>query len=100
MEIPDKEVRLTEVQLVALGSVAFALIFSYRLLGHLRTPGLAWDWNANLEMAWAAWYSVIRLHKFPLWQPWLCGGFPLLAHPESRILTPFFLLHLVCVANC
>lgn len=95
MEIPDKEVRLTEVQLVALGSVAFALIFSYRLLGHLRTPGLAWDWNANLEMAWAAWYSVIRLHKFPLWQPWLCGGFPLLAHPESRILTPFFLLHLV-----
>ena len=94
MKIPDKY-RLTEVQLVALGSVAFALIFSWRLLGHLGTPGLAWDWNMNLEMAWVSWYSVIRLHTIPLWQPWICGGYPILAHPESRILTPFFLLHLI-----
>src|SRR5271155_1379455 len=95
IKIAGKEVRLAEWQLVALGAVIFALIFCYLLLGHLSTPGLAWDWNLNLEMAWAAWYNVIRLHKFPLWQPWICGGYPILAHPESRILTPFFLLHLV-----
>jgi hypothetical protein len=92
--IAGKEVRLTEWQLVALGSVTFAAIFTYLVVEHIRTPGLAWDWNLNLEMAWAAWYSVVRLHKFPLWQPWICGGYPILAHPESRILTPFFLLTL------
>ncbi len=95
IEIAGRQIRLTEWWLVGLGSVLFALIFSYRMLGHLRTPGLAWDWNANLEMAWAAWYSVVRLHKFPLWQPWICGGYPILAHPESRVLTPFFLLTLI-----
>ena len=89
------KVQLTEAQLVAIGSIAFALIFSWHLLLHVGTPGLAWDWNMNLEMAWAAWYNVMRLHQIPLWQPWICGGYPILAHPESRVLTPFFLLHLI-----
>jgi hypothetical protein len=87
--------RWNETRLLALGSTFFALVFSYPLLGHLGTAGLAWDWMPNMQMAWAAWNCVIHLHQFPWWQPWVCGGYPIFAHPESRILTPFFLLHLV-----
>src|SRR5271156_5984894 len=87
--------RWNEATLLALGSALFAFVFCYPLLGHLGAASLGHDWNTNLEMAWAAWGSVTRLHPFPWWQPWLCGGFPIFAHPESRILTPFFLLHLI-----
>lgn len=86
---------LTSRILVGAGSILFALAFSYPLLGHLATPGFAFDWNYTFEHAWAAWYSVMRLHQLPIWQPWRCGGYPLLAHPETRILTPFFLLTLL-----
>lgn len=81
--------------LVLLGSVIFAFAFSYPLLGHMETAGLAWDWMPSMQLAWAAWNSVIHLHQFPWWQTWVCGGYPIFAHPESRILTPFFLLHLL-----
>jgi hypothetical protein len=87
--------RWNETKLLALGSALFALVFSYPLLGHLGTAGLGRDWNLNLEMAWATWDSVTRLHQFPWYQPWVCGGYPIFADPESRILTPFFLLHLI-----
>lgn len=87
--------RWNETKLLALGSTLFALAFSYPLLGHLATAGLVWDWMPNMQMAWAAWNSVVHLHQFPWWQTWVCGGYPIFAHPESRILTPFFLLHLL-----
>jgi len=87
--------RRSETKLLVLGSTLFALAFSYPLLGHLTTAGLVWDWMPNLQMAWAAWYTVVHLHRFPWWQTWVCGGYPIFAHPESRIITPFFLLHLL-----
>jgi hypothetical protein len=87
--------RWIETTLLALGSALFALVFSYPLLGHLGTAGLARDWNPSLEIAWAAWDSVTRLHQFPWWQPKFCSGYPVFAYPESRILTPFFLLHVI-----
>jgi len=80
--------------IVALGSTLFALAFSYPLLRHLGTAGLAWDWGYNTEKAWAAWYDVARLHQFPWSQQWVCGGYPIWAHPDSH-LGPFFLLHLL-----
>ncbi len=86
---------LTSRIVVGAGSILFALAFSYPLLGHLAVRGFAFDWNYNFEHAWAAWYSVMRLHQFPMWQSWRCGGYPLLGHPETRILTPFFLLTLL-----
>jgi len=87
--------RWNETKLLALGSTLFALAFSYPLLGHLSTAGMVWDWMPNMQMAWAARYTVVHLHRFPMWQTWVCGGYPIFAHPESRIITPFFLLHLI-----
>ena len=58
--------RWNETELLALGSTLFALAFSYPLLGHLSTAGMVWDWTPNMQMAWAAWNSVVHLHQFPM----------------------------------
>ena len=57
------------------------------------------DWDQHLAYAEAAAFSVGRFHEFPSWNPYTCGGVPLLAHPESRVLTPFFLLYLAMPAG-
>ncbi len=35
---------------------------------------------------------ILDFHQFPLWNPYICGGEPWLAHPESDFLSPNFLL--------
>lgn len=86
---------LAEVLWGSFASVIFALAFSYRLLGDMKGMGLDHDWDQTMEMHWVPFYTVTHFHQFPLWDPYKCGGIPLLANPSSRILTPFFLLHLL-----
>jgi len=81
---------------VVLGSVVFALSFTYQLLQHLSRTGPGGDRDQFMETAWAASYTVNHFRQIPFWDPYKCGGVPLLAYPESRVLTPFFLLHLFC----
>ncbi len=57
------------------------------------------DWDQHLAYAEAAAASVRQYQEFPSWNPYTCGGVPLLAHPESRVLTPFFLLYLALPAG-
>jgi len=83
-----------EPLLVGLGAVAFALAFSYPVLGHLTEAAFHTDWDLVRQLDWAAVHSVTHFHQLPLWNPYKCGGMPLLANPHSRIVTPFFLLHL------
>ncbi|HSP77741.1 MAG TPA: hypothetical protein VLQ93_04395, partial [Myxococcaceae bacterium] len=52
------------------------------------------DWDQHVAYAEAAAASVRQYGEAPFWNPYTCGGVPLLAHPESRVLTPFFLLYL------
>lgn len=52
------------------------------------------DWDQHIAYADAAATAVREHGELPLWNPYPCGGTPLLAHPESRVLTPFFLLYL------
>ncbi len=73
----------------------FALAFSYPLLSNMTGMGLDHDWDQTMEMHWAPVHTVVHFHQFPLWDPYKCGGIALLANPSSRILTPFFLLHLI-----
>jgi hypothetical protein len=80
---------------VALGSIALALIFCWPILPHLGRFGAFHDWEFTTELHWVPYYTVLRYHQFPLWNPYKCGGMPMFGNPQSRVLTPFFLLHLL-----
>ena len=77
---------------VALGSIAFSLLFCYPLIGHLRVAGTLNDWDYISASQWAAYWTVDQYHQFPLWNPFECGGMPLLGDPQSHLLTPWFFL--------
>ena len=48
-----------------------------------------------LEMVWAPYYVLRHFHQLPLWDPYKCGGMPMLGNPQSRLMTPMFLLTLL-----
>jgi len=48
-----------------------------------------WDWD--LTLAGVARSSILDHGQFPFWNPYLSGGLPLLANPESAFLSPSFL---------
>src|SRR5271155_3110315 len=81
--------------LVGLGSLAFGLIFSYSVLAHISRIGSVWDWDYALQLEWVPFWSVRHFLQLPLWSPYTCGGMPMLANPQARVTSPFFLLHLI-----
>ena len=90
--------RKRETLWVTLGSVVFSLCFGYPIVAHLTHGGVSqWslnDWDLNMEWLWVPFYTVTHFHQFPLWDPYKCGGIPLLANPQSIFLTPLFVLDL------
>ena len=84
-----------EVTCVATGAILFGLAFTYPVLAHFSGIGEIDDWNQLLEMQWVPFYTVSHFHQLPLWNPYECGGIPSLGDPQSRFLSPFFLLHLL-----
>jgi len=81
----------------AIASAAFlvlGLLFGYPALADLTALGSGNDWDQHLLYHWAPFVSVTQYGELPLWNPWACGGTPLLANPQTRFLSPFFLLHL------
>lgn len=45
------------------------------------------DWDLRLSWSQAVRATVLRYHQFPLWNPYRCGGAPLLGEPESDIFS-------------
>lgn len=85
----------SEGGLVAAASLAFGVIFSYPVLLRLTQPSEQNDWDFESQINWVPWRTVVHYFQFPLWNPWKCGGMPMLGNPQSRFYTPFFLLHLI-----
>jgi hypothetical protein len=52
------------------------------------------DWDQHLSYHETAVLAVTRDGEMPLWNPYPCGGIPSLGNPQTRIWSPFFLLHL------
>lgn len=95
---PDRRVRdrgrLRRGAAIAAVSLAFAAAFCWPLLGSLGEVGVQRDWDQHLVLHWVPYETVRQYAQIPLWNPFVCGGMPMLGNPQSRWLTPFFLLHL------
>lgn len=84
-----------EATLVIVGAAVFTFIFSEPIIRNLSQIGLVWDWSEKLSHAWATVTTIKTFHQIPLWDPYSCGGMPLLANPLFPGLTPWFGLDLL-----
>jgi len=90
-----KQAKEWGVTYVAAGAILFGLAFSTPILAHFSAIGGHDDWDQLLDKQWVPFYTVSHFHQFPLWNPYECGGIPSLGDPQSRFLSPFFLLDLL-----
>ncbi|HVN64763.1 MAG TPA: hypothetical protein VMT58_09015, partial [Candidatus Binataceae bacterium] len=96
----DRSSRRSEVGWATLGAIAFAAWFGWPLLRHIGADGLpafilSSDWDSTMQVHWIAYRTIAQFHQFPLWDPYMCGGMPMLGNPESAFLTPFLPLELL-----
>ncbi len=49
------------------------------------------DWDKYFTYHELQRKTILEYQQFPLWNPYVCGGEPWLAHPNSNFLSPFFL---------
>jgi hypothetical protein len=103
-----------EVAWLVVGSLAFALVFSYPILGvreplgpgvsgwitagpvfsHLTRIPANSDWDMFIDQWWVAGREISQFNQFPFWNPYECGGAPFLGNFVAVVATPFILLHL------
>jgi hypothetical protein len=81
--------------MVAPAALVFGALFSYPLLIHPTVAGTFMDWDYVMQLAYASRESIIHYGQLPLWNPWKCGGMPLFANPQARLLSPFFVMTLI-----
>jgi hypothetical protein len=84
-----------EALAIVVASLCFGFLFSYPILPHIGEKTLYEDFSYSLDTAWAIWTSVARYHQLPLWNPYRCGGMPLLANPQAPLPSLFLALHLI-----
>jgi hypothetical protein len=88
-----------EAKWMTIGAIVFAVCFGYPILAHLSRGDISSypqsDWDYFLHLRWVPFYTIRHFHQFPLWNPYNCGGMPLIGNPQSAILTPFLLLDLM-----
>ena len=90
---PQARPSTTRAAVVAL-SLVFATAFCWPLLEHLGDTGGRNDWDQHLMYHWVPYETLWNYGQVPLWNPFMCGGMPMLGNPQSRWLSPLFLLHL------
>jgi hypothetical protein len=86
---------LGEPALAAAELIGFVVAFSYPVLIALGRTGYVWDWPEFQIRHWGAYSSLQNFRQIPLWNPYACGGMPMLAHPSSAVVTPMIILPLI-----
>ncbi len=96
-------------------SLAFTFVFLYPILcdSSLSGPGIGgWllrpqlghffaipsdgaDRDMFTQLRWVPYYTLTHFYQLPFWNPYKCGGMPMLGNPESGIVTPFLLPYLI-----
>ena len=79
---------------VILFFAVIAFVFALPVFYHLNNWGIL-DWDQHLFYHAAPRITLLEYGQFPLWNPYYCGGTVLLANPQSRLLSPSFLLILL-----
>jgi len=67
---------------------AFPILLNFSNWGQL-------DWDQHTFYHAVPRKEIIGFFQFPLWNPYHCGGSPLLANPQSTFLSPLFILVLL-----
>jgi hypothetical protein len=63
--------------------------------GALRALEASPDWDRHLSYLEASTRAWLAYRELPFWNPFPCGGLPILAHPESSVWSPFYLASLL-----
>jgi len=100
---------------LAVGSLAFALVFLYPMLcefvylgpgvsgwittgpvfSHLGRFPASGDWDLFTQLRWVPYYTITHFHQLPFWNPYKCGGMGMLSNPESSVVTPSLIPYLL-----
>lgn len=80
---------LVEALGIVLLLVAVAFLFVRPVVHDIDNWGIQ-DWDLLSFFFGAPRAVLLDYHQFPLWNPWFCGGIPLLAASESHCLSPAF----------
>ena len=81
--------RLAGLLIIAVTTLWFLIIFYHF------TPARVGDWDESLAHQELQRKIILKYHQFPLWNPYICGGEPWIAHAKSSFLSPFFLFILI-----
>ena len=73
---------------------AAALLFAFPALSPLENWGVL-DWDFQLYHHGVPRATLVDYGELPLWNPFNRSGVPMLAHPESRLLSPTFVATLL-----
>ncbi|UCG34099.1 MAG: hypothetical protein JSU68_05575 [Phycisphaerales bacterium] len=73
---------------------AVALIHTWPIFVHFDNWGIE-DWDQHFFYHAVPRATVLEHGQIPLWNPYYCGGAPLLANPQSRICSPTFPIILI-----
>jgi len=84
-----------EVPIVLIGAALLTAVWVAELPFGSRRVELFRDWDHRLVHAEVAVAAVREHGEPPYWNPFPCGGLPLLAKPQSRVASPLFPLHLL-----
>ena len=88
-----------EAVAVLILSVIFAIWFGNPILSHFGQPhdseSISDDWDLFTELRFAPYVELSQYHQAPLWDPYRCGGLPMLGYAESGFLSPWFVLSLI-----
>ena len=85
--IREKKLNLMIILLL----VIILSIFLFPIFSKIYKWGIG-DWDHNLEYAAVAKKTIINYQQFPLWNPYISGGVPYIAHP---LWGPFLSLNLI-----
>jgi hypothetical protein len=80
--------------LILLIFAVIAFIFTLPMFINIDNWG-GQDWDQGYFYHAVPRVTILKYHQFPLWNPYNCGGSPLLAHPQSFFLSPLFSLILI-----
>ncbi len=83
-------VSLSQTTRLVIAIIFFSVLLcflTWQLLSHLNNLGRG-DWDQFYYYSEVPQITLFKYHQFPFWNPYSCGGMPMLANPQSRFLSP------------